>query len=1108
MRSQTPIRHRSWLRGAGLATWVALALGANCGPKLIKSLSPADGAVITTFSFQISIELGSAADPSTLEVELNDQDITAQLTGGPSLFVATIDPGAPLLDDNTLEVRVKRPDPEQPGANVVRTFQYLPPKARAALVGDAGECPTGPLAHCSVGDLLLSNTEARFVVQKADQRDLHFTGTFGGNLIDAEPVVGGVPQGNDNFFEFQPMLNIETVVNATSVEIVNDGQDGTPAIVRSCGPDDLLDDINPSSVVIPLTGVFPPGVDDQDYEIEACTEFRLEPLTRVVEVVTTIENMEVDDLPLYIGDYMNAAGELEQWTPIQSGLNNAGVGEIFVTPAIQAMAFYGFDDAEGRDYSLIFPLPPESALPSSSFTQSGVSAVLWGHSIPGVLGLALPPNFTVLGASSASFRRWFSVGDGSGGNAISAFSALQSLPRGTLKGCVTVGGNPLPSARVLAGLVNTSGNLRQVRSHWVTGADGCYEGVVPAATYRVAAAKEGYPYEGGGANPALHVVSVTDGGTVVQDVELPATARLHVTVVDHASAPVPARVGVVGFDPSPELNFTGSVAGIGVSSNAFYDVNADRVPTGLTRTEYTNASGIVEFDLEPGDYQVAVSRGTEWSLYTTNVTVSAGSTTNVNAQIAHVLDTTGFVSSDYHVHMIESPDSRIGRRSRVQSFAGEGVDNLIATDHAYVTNLMPDIAALGFGAFLHSTPGEEITTFDYGHFNAYPQGPDADRIQTQGSTDHSGAAPAGEDFPANGHYNLSPAQIEAAVLSDPDNAGLETVVQINHIDSHFDPLRIDTSLTPPASVLDPGDFDPESGLPTPANPLFFRLDPSIPNFFHAFPALELWNGVTIGHQDEFLVGRIGIWMNLLNQGIATTAIADTDTHEYHNLRSGGARTWTPSSTDAPAAIVDTEIGQAVKAGKGVGGQGLYVQARLLATDGSGGVADFTLGGSTQVTVSNQEVQLEIRVQAPAWAPYDRIEIYRNASTQVTQTNGGTPTLFTAVPTSVLTAGPDFSVSNVPVNGSSRLETLHTVTYSGLTQDAWFVVIVKGTQGVSPPMFPAQPSNLSLAENPTLADLTTVTAAEQGIRALGATNALYVDVDGNGEFDPPGVSVVP
>src|SRR5690606_23680232 len=121
--------------------------------------------------------------------------------------------------------------------------------------------------------------------------------------------------------------------------------------------------------------------------------------------------------------------------------------------------------------------------------------------------------------------------------------------------------------------------------------------------------------------------------------------------------------------------------------------------------------------------------------------------------------------------------------------------------------------------------------------------------QTKGATDHAGAAPPGQNFPAYGHYNLSPAEIEAAVYAKPQNAGLDTIVQINHITGHFTPLKIDTSLSPPASQLGPGE------------PEIFRLDPSISNFFHPFPALELWNGMTIGHQNEFLVDRIGIWVN-------------------------------------------------------------------------------------------------------------------------------------------------------------------------------------------------------------------------------------------------------
>jgi hypothetical protein len=720
---------------------------------------------------------------------------------------------------------------------------------------------------------------------------------------------------------------------------------------------------------------------------------------------------------------------------------------------------------------------------------------------------------------SNSFTRWFSVGDGSAGNGIQAFLEANGLPSGTLKGCVSdTGGNPIPGARVIAAINAAdfgTGAATSLRSHWVTGSDGCYQGRIESGDYAVAAAKEGFPYEGGGSSPALHTATVTTGGTTVQDIVLPQTGHLHVAAVDQDGHAVPARVGVVGFDPSPEPKlFTSILKANDTQSNLFYDQTRDVAPAGFTRTEYTDAAGTLTIDVEPGTYEIAVSRGNEYSLFTQEVAISAGSTTNVNAQVALVLDTTGFISSDYHVHMIGSPDSRIARRDRIAAFAGEGVDNIIATDHGYLTDLLPDIAALGFSPFVFATRGEEVTTFDYGHFNAYPQGADPNAVQTHGSTDHAGAAPPGQDFPIYGNFNLTPAQIEAAAEGKPQNAGLETVMQVNHIDSHFFPLKINTSLTPPASQM------------AASEPSIYRLDPSVTNFFHAFAALELWNGYTVAQATcEFLGecttnGRIGIWMNLLNQGIKTTAVADTDTHEYHNLRSGGARSWTPSSTDVVPNIVPIEIPRAIRAGQLVGGQGIYVRTRLLATDGSGAVASFQLGQPTQISVSNHEVQLEINVQAPTWAPYDRILVYRDASTRITKRNTsgcptpvppgcGVPTLFTAVPTLTLNKGVDFTVTTVPVNGSARLETHQTLTFSGLTRDEWIVVVVRGTPGVSAPMFPVHPDGVDIAtENPTLAALENVTVGEKGMRALGFTNALYVDQDGNGLFDPPGVSVVP
>jgi hypothetical protein len=1089
-----------------LALLALVSLGPVCpGSKPFDAISPANGAVIASFSFPITIDLGAAANPGTLTAELNGAPVA--LAGGPDVWTATLDPGPPLQDANVLEVSVGL---NGSAAMAHRTigFSYLPPKASLKQISNASELITGPLGHSRIGDWLLSNSVARFVVQDVGQRDLHSVGQFGGNLIDAE-LVGR--EGRDSFFEVQPSLNVETVINAQTVQVVNDGQDGTAAILRTCGPDDLNDYINASSQLAELGLELPnflAAADDRDYDVEGCTEYRLEPLKRYVAMETIVTNNDPDPVFQFVGYYMNGMGTLEQY--IRSSVP-MGLGEPLVSPVTEILAYFGYDNAEGVDYGLIPISFPGGDPASSSFSTSGVSFMMHSLNLVFVLGADAPAVFEVPGAGgSNSFLSYFAVGDGSVANSAEVEAEVKGIARGTIQGCVTVGGAPAPGARVAVGPRQspTNARIRILIAHFVADAAGCYSGVIPAGSYSVAASLEGVPYQGGGLAPVYNTAVVPGGGVVVQDVALPSTGRLHVEVTDENGDPIPARVNVVGAvtvtapgnagfgnsDPSPDPLFVTSVqAANDTRTGMFYDQN-DRLLPGYASLAYAGASGVVELDLEPGSYQVVVSRGDEYSVVRQNITSVAGSTTTLNAQLGRVLDTAGFVSSDYHVHMLNSPDSRVALPTRALSFAAEGIDNLIATDHDAITDLSPTLDSTGLAPFLHSTIGEEITSFDYGHFNSYPQGQDPTRV-SNGSTDWGGAAPPGMDFPVHGYHPLTPAQIEAAALGKPQNAGLETVVQINHIGSHFSPLRIDTGVEPPQSFI--------------PDPSVFRLDPSVTNFFHAFKALELWNGNQNSHQNQFLNERIGIWMNLLNQGIVSTAIADTDTHTVRNLDTAGARTWTPSSTDDPAAIVDAQIGQAVKTQRAVGGQGIYVQTRLVE---DAAVADFSLGGDTLVTATDGTLDLEIRVQAPTWAPYDRIEIYRNAQTSVTGSVGGTPTSYTALPTQVLTLGGGFTRATVNVHpsvpGAERYETNLVVPLSLTTDDEWVVVVVKGTVGSSEPMFPIYGGNLNISGNLTLANLTTLDPNESGVRALGFTNALFVDVDGNAVFDPPGVNVAP
>ncbi|HYD48115.1 MAG TPA: hypothetical protein VEB21_07205 [Terriglobales bacterium] len=1040
---------------------------------------PITTGTVTNFAFAVEVEIDAQLfDATTLELRLNDERL--DLSGGPSTFTAMVQPGPPLRDDNVVEAVVTRTG----GSGRVserQGFRYLPPKARASRIRSEDQLIRGPLAHGRVGDYLLENGEARFIIQDAAKRDLYSVGTFGGNLIDAELVSR---PGTDNFLEIQPAINIETVINAQTIEIVNDGEDGTAAIIRTCGPDDIIDFINPSELIATAGLTFPASADDVDSEVEGCTEYRLSPEKRYLDLTTTIFNNEPEARGFYVGDYINGSGELDQFTTL-----GAGIGEI-LTNRLSALSYIGTGEAEGVDYSLVL-LPAAQSDRSSFFTTSGVSYILRNQLVVNLVTSGEPPNFVVPAGGSRSFTRFFGVGDGSMANAIDIEHEVTGANTATIRGCITAGGVPLPQARVSVG--RGAADIRQLASQFTTGSDGCYAGTLRPGNYLVAAGKRGYLYEGGGTIPIFHEHDLVAGQTVVQNIDLPPTGRVRVEVTGPGDRPLPARISIVGFDPSPEFVITFSSPIGQTRSGLFYDVTKDPVPFGFAWLEYADAAGIAELEMEPGDYVVAVSRGTEYSLFLQRITVAAGQTAQVQASLAPVIDSTGFISSDFHVHGIHSADSRVSHRNRIFQFAGEGIDNLIMTDHEAHTDLRPHIEALGFENFLHTTTGEEITTGDYGHFNAYPFAVDDDR-PSGGSTDWAVAAPPGEGFVSSGSYNATPAEIAALALDNPVSRA-STTIQINHIETHFVPLKIDTSLVPPQSFV------------TAEEKLRLRLDPTTTNLFHHFPALEVWNGASRSKQlDEFIRLRLGIWFNHLNQGLLTTGIADTDTHEFTTLNAAGARTWTASPTDDPRRVDSDDVAAAVDAGRAIGGQGPFIETRLTAADGSGRFADLTLDGETLVRSDNRDVQLQIRVQSPAWAEFDTIEVYANANTTPTSFNGEIAVGFTSTPTLVLRAGTDFTIQRLNVfpeiAGAERLEANVSVSFDDLSEDTWFVAIVRGSDGISRPLFPVMVSDLDTASNTTLDDLVDGNLGESGVMSLGYTNALYADVDGVAGFQAP------
>src|SRR4029453_9580065 len=130
---------------------------------------------------------------------------------------------------------------------------------------------------------------------------------------------------------------------------------------------------------------------------------------------------------------------------------------------------------------------------------------------------------------------------------------------------------------------------------------------------------------------------------------------------------------------------------------------------------------------------------------------------------------------------------------------------------------------------------------------------------------------------------------------------------------------------------------------------------------------------------------------------------------------------------------------------------------------TGQTAGLELGLPRTIATTDGGVDVTVEIQSPLWAKFDRVEYYVNTTTTKTivNKNSGAGTVgvrrYSITPDFVQTAPTDFTVSSVVVDpmvpDASRWEATTTLNLTGLTEDVWVVVLVKGTDGVSAPLFP-------------------------------------------------------
>jgi len=516
----------------------------------------------------------------------------------------------------------------------------------------------------------------------------------------------------------------------------------------------------------------------------------------------------------------------------------------------------------------------------------------------------------------------------------------------------------------------------------------------------------------------------------VGTIGLPEVSTLRAEVFE-GDARSPARVIIHGVDgtPDPEL---GS------------DLQGFKLGEGLRPTTHAgnwvlldgNEPGPVTVDLRPGKYHVYATRGFEYSVAKKEIDLSEpGSEADVKLDIERVIDTTGMMNGDFHVHGAPSPDSAVSYEERVKTFVAEGVDLLIATDHDALMQYAPVIERMNLSDRLMSIVGVESTStqmvsatpFTVGHTNVWPLRYD----------------PMLPRFGMVYDEEMRPRDLFDKFRQIADG---ELVIQINHgrggyvggEGSYFNALGIEFD--------QPLGYDPNVPLTEHPNKLLLVSNSNGTRDID-FDAMELLNGPWFG---SYLQLRAD-WFSLLNQGYVKTATANSDTHIKANL-GGYPRNYILLKDPEAERADKEELCEQIKAQKVFGTMGPIIR---LDVDGKKTIGDT-------VAAENGKITLNMKVLAAQWVPLSEIRVFANGEVVAS-----------------FEAGPQSEIVRLDKSVPLPFE-----------RDSWLVV--EASTALDPESGePSLPGGLYNIIAPKFAP-------------LAFTNPIFVDVDGNGRFDPPGI----
>lgn len=416
---------------------------------------------------------------------------------------------------------------------------------------------------------------------------------------------------------------------------------------------------------------------------------------------------------------------------------------------------------------------------------------------------------------------------------------------------------------------------------------------------------------------AKQTVSLDTSSSYEETIEMEEPGYVSASITDGEGRAIPCKVAFHGVDGAADPNWGPDTFEYGVK-------NIRYAPSGEFRAE-----------IAPGKYRVAVSYGPEYDALFTQIEVARGEETNITGRLRRVVDSRGWISSDFHSHSSPSGDNTSSQLGRVLNLLCEHIEFAPCTEHNRISTYDPHLKTLQAEKRMATCTGMELTgnPLPINHQNAFP-------LEFKPRT-QDGGAPQTDADPV--------VQVERLALWD-DNS--DKLVQGNH----------------PNLVQMLGDRDldgkPDGGFEKMTG--FFDVIEVHPPEWIFTPPKDLASARDRGNP-------IFHWLQMLNLGYRVPGVVNTDAHYTHH-GSGFLRNYLESLTDDPAALDTMDMVHAAEHGHVLITTGPFMEVRLEAAEG-GPHGEGTMGDD--VAAPGGKCRLHVRVQCPNWMDVNRVQIFVN-----------------------------------------------------------------------------------------------------------------------------------